>query len=91
MRKIVEESEDTKEKKDVVIAGVIYTGAFIIFAFNLHTREGMPSDCRDCLGIRYRINILHQTWKWLHQTIALHEYLISLSAADTDACYADKQ
>lgn len=48
----------------------------------------MPSDCRDCLGIRYRINTLHQTWKWLHQTIALHEYLISLSAGDTDACCA---
>ncbi|XP_045505096.1 uncharacterized protein LOC123701624 [Colias croceus] len=46
----------------------------------------MPSDCRDCLGIRFRINALHQTWKWLHQTIALHEYLISLSSADTDAC-----
>ncbi|XP_060804985.1 uncharacterized protein LOC106140164 [Amyelois transitella] len=45
----------------------------------------MQSDCRDCLGIRFRINSLHQTWKWLHQTIALHEYLISLSAADTDA------
>ncbi|XP_026319410.1 uncharacterized protein LOC113229934 [Hyposmocoma kahamanoa] len=52
----------------------------------LYPRRGMPSDCRDCLGIRYRINSLHQTWKWLHQTIALHEYLISLSAADTDPC-----
>ncbi|XP_021192437.3 uncharacterized protein LOC110377758, partial [Helicoverpa armigera] len=57
----------------------------VIFLFILHSRRGMPSDCRDCLGIRYRINTLHQTWKWLHQTIALHEYLISLSSADTDA------
>ncbi|KFB53912.1 uncharacterized protein LOC101741682 [Anopheles sinensis] len=45
----------------------------------------MPFNCsRDCVGIRYRINSLHQTWKWLHQTIALHEYLISMSAADTN-------
>ncbi|XP_058827292.1 uncharacterized protein LOC131687235 [Topomyia yanbarensis] len=45
----------------------------------------MPFNCsRDCVGIRYRINSLHQTWKWLHQTIALHEYLISMSASDTD-------
>ncbi|XP_058055142.1 uncharacterized protein LOC131206566 [Anopheles bellator] len=46
----------------------------------------MPFNCsRDCVGIRYRINSLHQTWKWLHQTIALHEYLISMSAEDTNA------
>lgn len=46
----------------------------------------MPFNCsRDCVGIRYRINSLHQTWKWLHQTIALHEYLISMSAADTNS------
>uniref|UniRef100_A0A2M4AI99 Uncharacterized protein n=1 Tax=Anopheles triannulatus TaxID=58253 RepID=A0A2M4AI99_9DIPT len=46
----------------------------------------MPIKCtRDCVGIRYRINALHQTWKWLHQTIALHEYLISMSAADSNA------
>lgn len=45
----------------------------------------MPFNCsRDCVGIRYRINSLHQTWKWLHQTIALHEFLISMSASDTD-------
>ncbi|XP_055591608.1 uncharacterized protein LOC129743576 [Uranotaenia lowii] len=45
----------------------------------------MPFNCsRDCVGIRYRINALHQTWKWLHQTIALHEYLISMSGSDTD-------
>lgn len=37
----------------------------------------------DCLGIRYRIHSLYQTWKWLHQTIELHEYLISMSSADT--------
>ncbi|XP_063548481.1 uncharacterized protein LOC134755802 [Cydia strobilella] len=45
----------------------------------------MPRDCRDCLGIRFRISTLHQTWKWLHQTIALHEYLIALSASAADA------
>ncbi|XP_062535525.1 uncharacterized protein LOC134204740 [Armigeres subalbatus] len=46
----------------------------------------MPFNCsRDCVGIRYRINSLHQTWKWLHQTIALHEYLISMTTSDTDA------
>ena len=45
----------------------------------------MPKDCsKDCLGIRYRINSLHQTWKWLHQTIELHEYLISLMSDHTD-------
>lgn len=43
--------------------------------------------CRDCVAIRSRSNCLHQTWKWLHQTIELHEYLISMSQADTaDAC-----
>lgn len=41
----------------------------------------------DCLGIRYRIHSLNQTWKWLHQTIELHEYLISMSSADTANCY----
>lgn len=41
---------------------------------------------RDCVAIRNRTNSLHQTWKWLHQTIELHEYLISMSQADTDAC-----
>ncbi|XP_026469072.1 uncharacterized protein LOC113372958 [Ctenocephalides felis] len=44
----------------------------------------MPKICRDCLGIRYRTNSLHQTWKWLHQTIALHEYLISLVSSASD-------
>ncbi|XP_055532103.1 uncharacterized protein LOC129722560 [Wyeomyia smithii] len=45
----------------------------------------MPFNCsRDCVGIRYRINSLHQTWKWLHQTIALHEYLISMSNSEAD-------
>ncbi|OXU29308.1 hypothetical protein TSAR_006119 [Trichomalopsis sarcophagae] len=44
----------------------------------------MQKDCRDCLGIRYRINTLDQTWKWLHQTIALHEYLISITASQSN-------
>lgn len=49
----------------------------------------MPKKCsKDCLGIRYRINSLHQTWKWLHQTIALHEYLVSMSSADKDVTIA---
>ncbi|KAJ4430120.1 hypothetical protein ANN_22330 [Periplaneta americana] len=45
---------------------------------------GMRKDCRDCLGIRYRICTLHQTWKWLHQTQDLHDHLVSLEASDTD-------
>ncbi|XP_023299083.1 uncharacterized protein LOC111681516 [Lucilia cuprina] len=40
---------------------------------------------KDCLGLRLRVSGLHQTWKWLHQTAALHEYLISVTAADTAA------
>ncbi|XP_037917220.1 uncharacterized protein LOC119655409 [Hermetia illucens] len=47
---------------------------------------GMTRRCsKDCLGLRLRVNGLHQTWKWLHQTIALHEYLISMSAANSDS------
>ncbi|XP_018791089.1 PREDICTED: uncharacterized protein LOC108970259 [Bactrocera latifrons] len=38
---------------------------------------------KDCLGLCLRISALHQTWKWLHQTIALHEYLISVTAASS--------
>lgn len=37
----------------------------------------------DCVGLRCRMNNLHQTWKWLHQTIELHEYLISMTSPDT--------
>lgn len=52
----------------------------------------MPRNCsKDCLGIRYRINCLHQTFKWLHQTQALHEYLTSLSSADTNVSYTCQQ
>ncbi|XP_013108714.1 uncharacterized protein LOC106087988 [Stomoxys calcitrans] len=40
---------------------------------------------KDCLGLRLRVSGLHQTWKWLHQTAALHEYLISVTATDTAA------
>lgn len=39
----------------------------------------------DCLGLRYRIISLDQTFKWLHQTPALHTYLTSLSATEADA------
>lgn len=41
---------------------------------------------KDCLGLRRRICGLHQTWKWLHQTIELHEYLTSMTSADTSKC-----
>ncbi|EDW48095.1 GM21671 [Drosophila sechellia] len=42
----------------------------------------MPVNCanKDCLGLRKRVCGLHQTWKWLHQTPDLHEYLISASS-----------
>ncbi|XP_073985912.1 uncharacterized protein [Rhodnius prolixus] len=40
----------------------------------------MRLDCRDCLALRSRTCILHQTWKWLHQTIAVHNYMISLAS-----------
>ncbi|CAD6241185.1 GSCOCG00009207001-RA-CDS [Cotesia congregata] len=52
--------------------------------------RGMQKDSRDCLGIRYRINTLDQTWKWLHQTIALHEYLISITASQSDVSLITK-
>ncbi|KAK4871544.1 hypothetical protein RN001_015668 [Aquatica leii] len=41
----------------------------------------MLNSCGDCLGIRSRTSALHQTWKWLHQTITLHEYMISLTTS----------
>ncbi|XP_069965304.1 uncharacterized protein [Bactrocera oleae] len=44
---------------------------------------------KDCLGLCLRISVLHQTWKWLHQTIALHEYLISVTAASSAGSYGD--
>ncbi|KAH8336920.1 uncharacterized protein [Drosophila kikkawai] len=45
-------------------------------------RRSMQENCvnKDCLGLRKRVCGLHQTWKWLHQTPALHEYLISNSS-----------
>ncbi|XP_017754351.1 PREDICTED: uncharacterized protein LOC108546653 [Eufriesea mexicana] len=55
-----------------------------MFLSNLSAHGGMQKDCRDCLGLRYRINSLDQTWKWLHQTIALHDYLISITASQSD-------
>ncbi|KAK5639409.1 hypothetical protein RI129_011901 [Pyrocoelia pectoralis] len=39
----------------------------------------------DCLGIRSRTTSLHHTWKWLHQTITLHEYIISLTTSYKNA------
>ncbi|XP_039953653.1 uncharacterized protein LOC126754656 [Bactrocera neohumeralis] len=45
---------------------------------------------KDCLGLCLRISALHQTWKWLHQTIALHEYLISVTAASSAGNHCDK-
>ncbi|XP_022225063.1 uncharacterized protein LOC111075866 [Drosophila obscura] len=45
-------------------------------------RRSMQENCcnKDCLGLRKRVCGLHQTFKWLHQTPALHEYLISASS-----------
>ena len=51
---------------------------------NLKAYGGMRKDCRDCLGIRYRICTLHQTWKWLHQTQDLHDHLVALEASHID-------
>ncbi|XP_017466126.1 PREDICTED: uncharacterized protein LOC108359025 [Rhagoletis zephyria] len=49
----------------------------------------MNKNCsKDSLGLRLRITALHQTWKWLHQTIALHEYLISVTAVNSANTYA---
>lgn len=53
----------------------------VIFIFNLAAQEGMLRTTKDCLGLRVRINSLHQTWKWLHQTIALHDFLTALTSA----------
>ncbi|XP_054739654.1 uncharacterized protein LOC129245491 [Anastrepha obliqua] len=51
----------------------------------------MNKNCsKDCLGLCLRITALHQTWKWLHQTIALHEYLISVTATNSVDAYFDK-
>ncbi|CAB0044770.1 unnamed protein product [Trichogramma brassicae] len=47
----------------------------------------MQKDCRDCLGIRYRINSLDKRWKWLHQTLALHKYLtITANESNFQSC-----
>ncbi|XP_037024785.1 uncharacterized protein LOC119066417 [Bradysia coprophila] len=46
----------------------------------------MPKNCsKDCVGLRYRTGSLHQTFKWFHLTEELHEYLISMSSADSNA------
>jgi len=44
---------------------------------------GFKGMSKDCLGLRLRVSGLHQTWKWLHQTIAVHEYLISVISTDS--------
>ncbi|XP_046383090.1 uncharacterized protein LOC124153777 [Ischnura elegans] len=42
----------------------------------------MRMDCpRDCVNLRFRISQLHQTWKWLHQTITVHDFLVSLASS----------
>jgi len=47
--------------------------------------EGMFKNySKDSLGLRLRVCGLHQTWKWLHQTIAHHNYLISVSTTQTN-------
>ncbi|EDX07317.1 uncharacterized protein LOC27206173 [Drosophila simulans] len=55
-------------------------------------RRSMPVNCanKDCLGLRKRVCGLHQTWKWLHQTPALHEYLISASSVAANTSRATK-
>jgi hypothetical protein len=49
---------------------------------------------RDCIG-RYRITILSLNFKWLHQTLKVHEYLIisqsSASTADSQVFLVKKQ
>jgi len=50
----------------------------------LERERGMLKECRDCIKLRYRISTLHQTWKWLHLTIAVHEFLVSLTSAEQD-------
>ncbi|XP_018569279.1 uncharacterized protein LOC108909426 [Anoplophora glabripennis] len=40
---------------------------------------------KDCLELRVRLNSLHQTWKWLHQTITLHDFLISLTSSSKNS------
>jgi len=45
---------------------------FLIFCMGVKVMNKNWS--KDSLGLR--LLGLHQTWKWLHQTIELHEYLI---------------
>lgn len=40
----------------------------------------MISTARDCVIISSRVCNLHQTWKWLHQTITLHDFLIKATS-----------
>ncbi|XP_014250461.1 uncharacterized protein LOC106667190 [Cimex lectularius] len=47
----------------------------------------MQKDCGDCLALRHRTCTLHQTWKWLHQTIDLHNYMISVSSISAKFFY----
>ncbi|XP_022192115.1 uncharacterized protein LOC111050155 [Nilaparvata lugens] len=34
----------------------------------------------DCISLRSRTGALHHTCKWIHQTIALHNHMISLAS-----------
>ncbi|XP_075209748.1 uncharacterized protein LOC142317239 [Lycorma delicatula] len=40
----------------------------------------MLKNCGDCLGLRTRTCALHHTCKWFHQTIAVHNHMISLAS-----------
>ncbi|KAL1465264.1 hypothetical protein WDU94_004847 [Cyamophila willieti] len=40
----------------------------------------MINCARDCVIISARVCNLHQTWKWLHQTITLHDFLIKATS-----------
>ncbi|KAF6211287.1 hypothetical protein GE061_014404 [Apolygus lucorum] len=55
------------------------------FAFILEGPQGMREYCGDCLALRHRTCSLHQTWKWLHQTIDIHNHMISLASIATQA------
>lgn len=76
--------ESSKEREEDRTSRTLFPVRVNLTRFKLSARGGMQKDCRDCLGIRYRINSLDQTWKWLHQTIALHDYLISITTSQTN-------
>lgn len=81
---IADGSSRERKRKEDRASRTLFPVRVNLTRFKLSARGGMQKDCRDCLGIRYRINSLDQTWKWLHQTIALHDYLISITASQTN-------